>query len=63
LGSRATPIVNTAILGAFAKATGLVGIDAVVEAVGESVPMKQEENKQAAIDAYNETVLLDSVSI
>jgi len=63
LGSRATPIVNTAILGAFAKATGLVGIDAVVEAVGESVPSKQEENKQAAIDAYNEAVLLDSVNI
>lgn len=63
LGSRATPIVNTAILGAFAKATGLVGIDAVVDAVGESVPLKQEENKHAAIDAYNETMLLDSVSL
>jgi len=62
LGSRATPIVNTAILGAFAKATGLVGIDAVVDAVGDSVPMKQNENKQAAIDAYNETRLFDSVN-
>ena len=62
LGSRAQPIVNTAILGALAKATGLVGIDAVVEAVGESVPMKQDENKQAAIDAFNETKTYDSVS-
>ena len=62
LGSRATPIVNTAILGAFAKATGLVGIDAVVEAVGESVPMKQKENQQAAIDAFNETILFDPVN-
>ena len=62
LGSRAQPIVNTAILGALAKATGLVGIDAVVEAVGESVPMKQDENKRAAIDAFNETKTYDSVS-
>ena len=62
LGSRAQPIVNTAILGAFAKATGLVGMDAVVEAVGESVPMKQDENKKAAIDAFAETKTYDSVS-
>ena len=57
LGSRATPIVNTAILGALAKATGLVSLDAVVEAILESVPLKPEENKLAAIDAYNETIL------
>jgi 2-oxoacid:acceptor oxidoreductase gamma subunit (pyruvate/2-ketoisovalerate family) len=61
LGSRAQPIVNTAILGAFAKATGLVSIDAVVEAVGESVPMKKEENKKAAIDAFNETIIDSAV--
>ena len=63
LGSRAMPIVNTAILGAFAKATGLVGVDAVVDAVAESVPSKQAENKQAALDAYNETKLLDSARL
>lgn len=55
LGSRAQPIVNTAIIGAFAKVTGLVSIDAVCDAVLEAVPLKQEENKQAAIDAFNET--------
>lgn len=59
LGSRAQPIVNTAILGAFSRATGLVGLDAVVEAVAESVPSKQEENKKAAIDAYNETRIVE----
>jgi 2-oxoacid:acceptor oxidoreductase gamma subunit (pyruvate/2-ketoisovalerate family) len=63
LGSRAQPIVNTAILGAFARATGLVGLDAVVEAVGESVPMKPEENQRAAVDAFNETKTADSVSV
>jgi 2-oxoacid:acceptor oxidoreductase gamma subunit (pyruvate/2-ketoisovalerate family) len=62
LGSRAQPIVNTAILGAFSKATGLVSIDAVVEAVGESVPLKKEENKKAAKDAFNETIVDAAVS-
>ncbi len=55
LGSRATPIVNTAILGALAKATGLVSLDAVVDAILDSVPLKPEENKKAAVDAFNET--------
>jgi 2-oxoacid:acceptor oxidoreductase gamma subunit (pyruvate/2-ketoisovalerate family) len=63
LGSRATPIVNTAILGAFSRATGLVGLDAVVEAAAEAVPSKREQNKQAAIDAHNETTLLDTVRL
>ncbi len=54
LGTKATPIVNTAILGAFAKATGLVTIESVVEAIRESVPVRAEENAQAARDAYDE---------
>ncbi len=61
LGSRATPIVNTAILGAFSKATGLVGLDAVLEAISESVPLNPEGNRQAAIDAFNETHICEIV--
>jgi len=55
LGTKSIPIVNTAILGAFAKFTGVVGIDAVVEAVREGVPIMREENAAAALEAY-ETV-------
>jgi len=33
LGSSAAPIVNTAILGGFAKATGFVKIESIVEAI------------------------------
>lgn len=54
LGSRSAPIVNTAILGAFARATGLVSIDAVVAAIEEYFPSNREANKQAAMDAHNE---------
>jgi 2-oxoisovalerate ferredoxin oxidoreductase gamma subunit len=54
LGSRAAPIVNTAILGAFAAATKLVSLEAVLTAVEEFVPLKKENNRKAAEEAYNE---------
>lgn len=54
LGSRSAPIVNTGIIGAFAGATGLVGIEAVKQAIEGFVPIKKQENMQAAVDACNE---------
>jgi len=56
LGSITNPIVNTAILGAFSKATGLVSIGAVENAILEYVPVKREENRLAARAAYDLTV-------
>ncbi|RLB04901.1 MAG: pyruvate ferredoxin oxidoreductase [Deltaproteobacteria bacterium] len=53
LGSRTHPIVNTAILGAFAKVTGVVGLEAVAEAIKEAFPTKKQDNVQAAMDAYH----------
>jgi pyruvate ferredoxin oxidoreductase gamma subunit/2-oxoisovalerate ferredoxin oxidoreductase gamma subunit len=56
LGSAANPIVNTAILGAFSKATGLVGINAILQAIEAYVPVKKAQNQQAAQAAYNQVV-------
>ncbi len=53
LGSPENPIVNTAVLGAFAKASGLVGLPAVLEAVKEESPIKVKANLAAAEEAYN----------
>lgn len=53
LGSRTEPIVNTAILGAFARATGIIGIEALAETILESVPAKGKENEAAAREAYD----------
>jgi Pyruvate/2-oxoacid:ferredoxin oxidoreductase gamma subunit len=47
-------VVNTAILGAFAKATGIVGLDEVLEAIEHTVPIRVEENKAAATEAYEQ---------
>ncbi|MEW5937338.1 MAG: pyruvate ferredoxin oxidoreductase subunit gamma [Candidatus Thermoplasmatota archaeon] len=52
LGSRTNPIVNTAILGAFAKTVDCVGIDAILDAIEENAPVKPKENKEAARAAY-----------
>jgi 2-oxoisovalerate/pyruvate ferredoxin oxidoreductase gamma subunit len=56
LGSAANPIVNSAILGAFSNATGLVGIHAVLQAIEEYVPVKKEQNQLAAQAAYDQVV-------
>jgi len=56
LGSPSNPIVNTAILGAFSKATGLVKIESVEQAIVEYVPVKKEDNKKAARAAYKKVV-------
>jgi 2-oxoacid:acceptor oxidoreductase gamma subunit (pyruvate/2-ketoisovalerate family) len=53
LGSKASPIVNTSILGGFVKVTGVVSLDALVKAIKEIVPIKAQENAEAAKEAYN----------
>ena len=57
LGSQTAPIVNTAILGAFAKVSNLVKIETVMDAIREAAPAKQEENAQAAKDAYDAVII------
>jgi len=54
LGSATAPIVNTAILGAFARACPEVTIDSIVESIKVSVPAKREQNVAAAQDAYKQ---------
>ena len=51
LGSRTQPIVNTAILGAFAAASGLVGLESVCLAIRDEVPQHRQANEAAAREA------------
>ena len=63
LGSKQFPVVNTAILGAFARATkseselGLVRIESIVAAVREYAPRRIEENAQAALEAFGQLII------
>lgn len=46
------PIVSTAMLGAFAGATGLLPLESLAEAVREGSPAKPAENVAACAEAY-----------
>jgi 2-oxoacid:acceptor oxidoreductase gamma subunit (pyruvate/2-ketoisovalerate family) len=51
IGSRTQPIVNTAIVGAFAAWSKLVSLDAVSAAILEEVPTRAAANVTAALEA------------
>lgn len=51
LGSKTQPIVNTAILGAFAASSGLVELEPVCQTIVEEVPFQPKENVDAAREA------------
>ncbi len=47
--------LNTAMLGAYVRLTGLVGMDRVIENVSKLIPGNIEKNLQAAKEAYDRT--------
>jgi pyruvate ferredoxin oxidoreductase gamma subunit/2-oxoisovalerate ferredoxin oxidoreductase gamma subunit len=59
LGTRTHPIVNTAMMGAFARVFGMPPMEAIVKAIEEEVPTKPEQNIRAAKDAYEEVQIID----
>lgn len=54
LGTRTQPIINTAMMGAFAKVMGMPPLDVVAEAIKQEIPVKQQQNIDAAVQAYEE---------
>lgn len=55
IGSQTAPIVNTAIMGGFARMCDAVSIDAILESIRGMAPVKKEENVAAAREAYERT--------
>jgi 2-oxoacid:acceptor oxidoreductase gamma subunit (pyruvate/2-ketoisovalerate family) len=56
LGSSTAPIVNTAILGAFASISGMVSMEAVIEAMKEFVPVNITGNASAIQEAFHRAI-------
>ncbi|MDP2483697.1 MAG: 2-oxoacid:acceptor oxidoreductase family protein, partial [Candidatus Palauibacterales bacterium] len=52
LGTKTQPIVNTAIVGAFAAEFGLISLESVKAAIEDEVPAKREANYAAAVEAH-----------
>jgi 2-oxoacid:acceptor oxidoreductase gamma subunit (pyruvate/2-ketoisovalerate family) len=55
IGSQTAPIVNTAIMGGFAKMCDVVSLDKLLESIRDVAPAKEEENVAAAREAYERT--------
>jgi 2-oxoacid:acceptor oxidoreductase gamma subunit (pyruvate/2-ketoisovalerate family) len=54
LGSRTMPLVNAPILGAFAKVSGLIHVDSLLQALPHFIPSNLEGNKKALQMAYDQ---------
>ena len=54
LGSPLSPIVNTAMVGAFCRITEICFIDSILAAIEKGVPIKPDLNAKAAQEAYEE---------
>ena len=52
IGNPTAQIVNTSILGAFARVSGVVGLDSLLATIREYAPAKPAENALAAEEAY-----------
>jgi 2-oxoacid:acceptor oxidoreductase gamma subunit (pyruvate/2-ketoisovalerate family) len=52
LGTLASPIVNTAVVGAVIKILGLTKLESLVKAIREGISVKPEDNVKAAEEAY-----------
>jgi 2-oxoacid:acceptor oxidoreductase gamma subunit (pyruvate/2-ketoisovalerate family) len=57
LGSKTTPIVNTTILGAFAKVSDLVRLDSIHQSIRKNIKVKPENNVEASEEAYNSVTM------
>ncbi len=55
IGSQTAPIVNTAIMGGFARMCDTVTLNSILETIRDIAPAKEEENVSAAKEAYART--------
>jgi len=56
IGSQTAPIVNTAIMGGFAKMCSSISLEPILSSIRELAPVKKDENVAAAQEAYEQTV-------
>ena len=61
LGTRTHPIINTAIIGAFARILEMPPMDMIADAIKEDIHIHSERNIQASKDAYDGVQVIGSV--
>jgi 2-oxoacid:acceptor oxidoreductase gamma subunit (pyruvate/2-ketoisovalerate family) len=61
LGTRTHPIINTAMIGAFARMLEMPPLDAIADAIKVDIPIKPEQNIQASQEAYENVQIIGLV--
>ncbi len=61
LGTRTQPMINTAMIGAFAKVLESPPPDFVAESIAEEIPVKTDENIRAARQGFDDVRLMGLV--
>lgn len=59
LGTHTHPIINTAMIGAFARVLDMPPLDTVTDAIEKEIPVKVRQNVQAAKEAYEEVQIAE----
>ncbi len=62
LGAKTMPVVNTVMLGALARASGVVSLEALSAAIEKYAPAKPAQNRDAAIEGYGSVRVIDATS-
>jgi pyruvate ferredoxin oxidoreductase gamma subunit/2-oxoisovalerate ferredoxin oxidoreductase gamma subunit len=57
LGTRTHPIINTAMIGAFARMLEMPSLEAISDAIKADISLKPERNIQASKEAYENVQL------
>lgn len=60
LGTRTHPIINTAMIGAFARMMGMPPLDIISETIQAEITTQPDKNIQASKDAYEQVSLMKS---
>ena len=61
LGTRTHPIINTAMIGAFARILEMPPLDVIADAIREDIDLKAAGNIQATEDAFNNVQMVGLV--
>jgi pyruvate ferredoxin oxidoreductase gamma subunit/2-oxoisovalerate ferredoxin oxidoreductase gamma subunit len=57
IGTQTQPIVNTTMVGALVRVTGVVGLEDLEHAIAETIPKRAEANQKATREAFEKVVM------
>jgi len=57
IGTQTQPIVNTTMVGALVRVTGIVGLEERESAIAETIPKRAEANQKATREAFESVIM------